>query len=167
MKRILILGCSGAGKSTLSRTLAEKTGLPLYHIDKIFWYGDWEHLEKDALDAEITKLTETDEWIIDGNYSRTIPLRLEKADTVIYLDYPRRVCVMGVLRRVFGNYGKVRPDMGGNCAERFDMEFMKFVWTFNKKKRPGIMALLKDFKGEIHIFKSRKETSKFLEGLEK
>lgn len=167
MKKIIILGSPGAGKSTFSFALAEKTGLPLYHLDKMFWREGWVNVSKDELDAQIKDVLRKDEWIIDGNYSRTIPMRLEKCDTVFYLDYPRLVCFFGVVRRVLGSLGKTRPDMAEGCPERFDLEFLKFVWNFRKKQRAGILALLEGANAEIHIFRSRKEAKRYLDGMEK
>ena len=167
MKKIIILGSPGAGKSTFSFALAERTGLPLYHLDKMFWREGWVNVSKAELDAQIKDVLRKDEWIIDGNYSRTIPMRLEKCDTVFYLDYPRLVCFFGVVRRVLGSLGKTRPDMAEGCPERFDLEFLKFVWNFRKKKRAGILALLEGANAEIHIFRSRKEAKRYLDGMEK
>ena len=152
MKKIIILGSPGAGKSTFSFALAEKTGLPLYHLDKMFWREGWVNVSKDELDAQIKDVLRKDEWIIDGNYSRTIPMRLEKCDTVFYLDYPRLVCFFGVVRRVLGSLGKTRPDMAEGCPERFDLEFLQYTWKFRKKQREKLFGLLEGANAEIHIF---------------
>ena len=167
MKKIMIIGSPGAGKSTFSFALAEKTGLPLYHLDKMFWREGWVNVSKDELDAQIKDVLRKDEWIIDGNYSRTIPMRLEKCDTVFYLDYPRLVCFFGVVRRVLGSLGKTRPDMAEGCPERFDLEFLQYTWKFRKKQRAVILALLEGANAEIHIFRSRKEAKRYLDGMEK
>ena len=167
MKKIIILGSPGAGKSTFSFALAERTGLPLYHLDKMFWREGWVNVSKDELDAQIKDVLRKDEWIIDGNYSRTIPMRLEKCDTVFYLDYPRLVCFFGVVRRVLGSLGKTRPDMAEGCPERFDLEFLQYTWKFRKKQREKLFGLLEGANAEIHIFRSRKEAKRYLDGMEK
>jgi adenylate kinase family enzyme len=167
MKKAIIIGSPGAGKSTFSFALAEKTGLPLYHIDKLFWQAGWISVEKEELDTKLLQIIEKDEWIIDGNYNRTIPMRLEACDTVFFLDYPRLVCFFGVIRRVLGSLGKVRPDMAEGCPERFDWEFLKFVWNFPKKKRAKLLELLESAKAEIHVFHSRKEAKRYLDGIKK
>lgn len=167
MKKIIILGSPGAGKSTFSFALAEKTGLPVYHLDQMFWRAGWVSVTKEDFDAELAETLAKEEWIIDGNYSRTIPMRLEKCDTVFYLDYPRLVCFFGVVRRVLGSLGKTRPDMAEGCPERFDLEFLKFVWNFRKKKRANILTFLEGANAEIHIFRSRKEAKRYLDGMEK
>ena len=142
MQRILIIGCSGAGKSTLARELGEKTGLPVVHLDGLFWEPGWVESSRDVFDARLIAELEKPAWIIDGNYARTLPLRLEKCDTVIYLDFPRWLCIFGVLKRVLTTYGTVRPDMPEGCPERFDWEFLKWVWNFNARNREKMFAQL-------------------------
>ncbi len=163
MKNIIVIGSPGAGKTTFSLALAKKCKLPVHHLDKLYWRDGWEHVSREEFDALLTEAIKTDGWIIDGNYSRTIPMRLAKADTVIFLDYPRQVCLCGAIKRNLKNRGKSRPDMGGNCVERFDAEFLKYIWNFKKTQRPKLLALLQSFEGDIHILKSRKEAARFLE----
>ena len=167
MKKIIILGSPGAGKSTFSFALAEKTGLPVYHLDQMFWRAGWVSVTKEDFDAELAETLTKEEWIFDGNYSRTIPMRLEKCDTVFYLDYPRLVCFFGVVRRVLGSLGKTRPDMAEGCPERFDLEFLQYTWKFRKKQREKLFGLLEGANAEIHIFRSRKEAKRYLDGMEK
>ena len=99
-KRILLIGPGGAGKSTLARRLGEQTGLPVVHLDKLYWTGEWQHLDKDAFDRALEAELAKPEWILDGNFTRTLPCRLEACDLVLYLDYPTRVCLWGILRRI-------------------------------------------------------------------
>ena len=167
MERVIIIGCGGSGKSTLARQLGEKTGIPVIHLDQIFWSpGSWQHLEKEEFDAQLAKELEKPQWILDGNFDRTLPMRLEKCDTVIYLDYNRFVCIWSWLKRVITNWGTTRPDMGPNCNERFDPEFAKWLWNFNKKNRKRYHDLLAQQKDkEIHIFKKRRRLRKFLTDL--
>ena len=131
-----LLGPNGAGKSTLARKLGEKTGLPVVHLDQIFWSpGNWEHLSREEFDMLLLRELEKPTWILDGNFDRTMALRLEKCDTVIYLDFSRVACLFGVFKRVLTTYGTVRPDMAEGCPERFDLDFLKWVWNFNRKHR--------------------------------
>ena len=164
MERVMIIGCGGSGKSTLARQLGEKTGLPVIHLDQIFWSpGNWQHLEREEFDVLLRQELEKPQWILDGNFNRTMPMRLEKCDTVIYLDYNRFVCIFGWLKRVIQNWGKTRPDMGPNCSEWLDPEFAKWIWTFNGKNRKKYHELLSQQEGkEIHIFRNRRQLRKFL-----
>ena len=167
MERILIIGCGGAGKSTLARQLGEKTGLPVVHLDKLFWHSGWVESTKDEIDAKILEELEKTRWIMDGNYNRTLPMRLQKCDTVIYLDFSRFACLFGVLKRVLTTYGTVRPDMAEGCPERFDLDFIKWVWNFNKTKRERYYRLLNEAECiEKIVLKNRWMVKRFLQSLD-
>ena len=164
MQRILIIGCSGAEKSTLARRLGEKTDLPVVHLDALFWKPGWVESEREVFDAKVLAELEKPAWIIDGNYARTLPMRLEKCDTVIYLDFPALLCIFGVLKRVITTLGTVRPDMPEGCPERFDWEFLKWVWNFNRNNREKTYAQLEKLPAEkVIILKNRREVRKFLQ----
>lgn len=167
MERVLIIGCGGAGKSTLARQLGEKTGLPVIHLDQIFWSpGSWQHMERPAFDRAVRMEMQRPKWILDGNYDRTVQERLELCDTVIYLDYPRLVCLLSWLKRVMTYRGKSRPDMGPDCAEWLDPNFVKWIWNFNREHRKAYYAMLKDHpQKQIHIFKNRRQLRRFLQTL--
>lgn len=166
MERIMIIGCGGAGKSTLARQLGEKTGLPVVHLDKLFWKPGWVSLSQEEFDLVHQEAISRERWIIDGNFDRTIPQRLSRCDTVLYLDFSRWACVMGVAKRVLTTYGTVREDMGEGCPERFDLEFLKWVWDFNKNKRQKNYRLLEEAEGvEVTILKNRREVKRFLASL--
>ena len=163
MERILIIGCGGAGKSTLARQLGELTGLPVVHLDKLFWHPGWVESTKEEIDAKIAAALDEPQWIMDGNYNRTLPMRIQKCDTVIYLDFSRFACLMGVAKRVLTTYGTVRPDMAEGCPERFDLDFLRWVWNFNKNKREQYYRLLNEAEGvETIVLKNRRAVRKFL-----
>lgn len=164
MERVMIIGCGGSGKTTLSRILGDKTGLPVIHLDQIFWSpGNWQHLEREDFDRLLMEEMKKPQWIIDGNYSRTMELRLEKCDTVIWLDYNRFVCIFGWLKRVIRNWGKSRPDMGPGCGEWLDPEFFKWLWTFNRKNRKKYLQILSQHTDKkIYILKTRRQLRKML-----
>lgn len=166
MERVMIIGCGGAGKSTLARKLGEKTGLPVVHLDKLFWRPGWVSISREEYDALHRAELAKDRWIIDGNFDRTIPERLARCDTVIYLDFPRITCLLGVIKRILTTYGTVRPDMGEGCPERFDWEFVCWVWNFNKNKRERNYRLLSEVEGvDIIILKNRRQVERFLQNL--
>jgi adenylate kinase family enzyme len=145
MKRILIIGCPGAGKTTFACRLAEKTGLPLTHLDRLFWQGEWETVSREEFDARLAAVLAEPVWILDGNYDRTLPLRLSYADTVFFFDLPTVSCLWGVTKRVLTNYGKCRPDMGGHCPERLDKhtrELYRHVLAFRRNHRAAYRRLL-------------------------
>ena len=166
MERIVIIGCGGAGKSTLARKLGEKTGLPVVHLDKLFWKPGWVETSREEFDALLAQELAKDQWIMDGNFNRTMPERMKRCDTIIYLDFSRFACLMGVLKRVITTYGKVRPDMGEGCPERIDLDFLKWVWNFNKNKRESYYKLLNEAENvETIVLKNRRAVKMFLKTL--
>lgn len=164
MKRILVIGSPGSGKSYFSGKLAEKTDIPVYHLDMLFWNTDRSTVSREIFIERLTDVLEKDVWIIDGNYSYTMEMRLEKCDTVFFFDLPVDVCLDGIRER----RGKPRADLPWNEADyEVDSEFIDFVKSFPKERAPGIYELLKRFSDrQIHIFKSRAEADGFLENLQ-
>ena len=166
MERILIIGCPGSGKTTLARALKEKLGLPVVHLDQLWWKDGWEHVTREEFDSRLAMALNMDQWIIDGHYSRTMPMRLSRCDTIIYLDFDRWECLLGMFQRVVGSYGRVRPDMPEGCPERFDFEFVKFIWNFNKNNRVQNYTRIAKYKhAKAIVLKNRKEKEAFLESL--
>ena len=166
MERIMIIGCPGSGKSRLALELREKLGIPVVHLDQLWHKQGWSHITREDFDSRLAMAMNMDRWIIDGNYSRTIPQRLAQCDTIIYLDFDRWECLLGVAQRILSYRGKVRPDMADGCPERFDWEFIKFVWNFNKNNRVMNYTYLAQAKhAEQIVLKSRKEVRAFLESL--
>lgn len=134
--RILVIGCPGSGKSVFSARLREKTGLPLYHLDNLFWKRDRTTLSREEFDAELDRLLKQEAWILDGDYYRTLERRVAAADTVIFLDYPEEVCMDGILRRI----GKPREDLPWVETEP-DPELVEKVRTYRVRNRPGVFRL--------------------------
>ena len=166
MERILIIGCSGSGKSTLARALGEKIGLPVIHLDQLWWQTGWQNVTMAEFDSRLAMALNMDQWIIDGNYSRTMEARLTKCDTVIYLDFGRWECLLGMLQRILSNRGKVRPDMPAGCPERFDWEFVKWIWNFNENNRvQNYIWIARAKHAEAVVLKNRKEVRAFLNSL--
>ena len=166
MERVIIIGCGGAGKSTLAQKMGQKTGLPVVHLDKLFWKPGWVESTEAEIDEKIRQEMEKPRWIMDGNYNRTMQQRMARCDTVIYLDFSRAACLWGVFRRVITNYGKVRPDMCEGCPERFDWEFVQWIWNFNKTKREKYYRMLNEAEGvETIVLKNRRAVRKFLESV--
>lgn len=166
MERVLIIGCGGAGKSTLARQLGEKLNLPVVHLDSIFWLPGWVEMEKNEFDARIRTEMAKETWILDGNYNRTLPERIARCDTIIYLDFSRTACLYGIFKRLLTNIGKTRPDMGAGCKEKVDWDFVKWVWNFNKHKREKYYRLLNEAEGvETIVLKNRRMVRRFLTSL--
>ena len=158
MKKIIIIGCPGSGKSLLSRALHQKTGIPLYHLDMMYWNADKTTVEKSVFRQRLAAVLEKDRWIIDGNYGSTMEMRLAACDTVIFLDYPTEVCLDGVRSR----RGKPRSDMPWVETEE-DAEFIGFIEGYKDQERPKVLALLEKYGDkDVLVFKSREEADAFL-----
>lgn len=165
MERVLIIGSPGAGKSTFSHELASLTALPLHHLDRMFWLPGWIERDRDEGQTELREVLGTERWIIDGNYGSTLPLRLERADTVVWLDYPTRLCLTRALKRWWHYRGQTRPDMTEGCPERLDLEFLLYVLTFRRNWQIRNRTALEGFAGAIVRFTDPSEAADWLASL--
>lgn len=167
-RKIMIIGSGGSGKSTLSRQLSGITGLPIIHLDKEFWQPCWVATPRDEWIKKQTWFVSGEQWIIDGNYDGTMDIRIDKADTIIFLDLSNIVCVLSAIKRRIKYTGKTRPDMNEGCPEKIDFEFIKWIWKFPKVSRPNILEKLEKNKHKnIIILKSRVAVKRFLEEISK
>ena len=161
MKKIIVIGCPGSGKSMFSRALHQKTGLPLHHLDMMFWNADKTTVEKRVFLERLSAVLREDAWIIDGNYASTMEERMAACDTVIFLDYPPEICLEGIHERV----GKPRADMPW-VEDGEDAEFLAFVRDFNREQRPRILELLAAHGDKtVVILSDRAEADAFLAGV--
>ena len=161
MKKIIVIGCPGSGKSTFARDLHNKTGIPLYHLDMMYWNADKTTVEKSVFLERLSCAMEQDAWIIDGNYASTMELRMAACDTVIFLDYPREVCLAGIKER----RGKPRGDMPWVESEE-DAEFVEFIKSYGDRQKPKVLELLKRYGDKsIIVFESRAQADEFLSRL--
>lgn len=138
-----------AGPTTLARELAPLLGLPLVHMDQLGWQAGWVETEKAELIARLAEVVTRDEWLIEGNYGSTLGPRLERADTVIYLDFPITLCLSRLTRRIISHRGRSRPDMPEGCLERLDPAFFWYVMNWNTGPRPRTEAKLATYRGRV------------------
>ena len=149
MQRILVIGPCGAGKSTLTGNLGTRLGLPVFHMDQLNWQPGWIESSKDDIRTRLNTIVAGDHWLIDGNYGGTLPTRLARADTVVYLDYPIGLCLARVLRRIWTYRGRTRPDMTEGCPERLDPMFIWYLIRWNAGPRPRTEAALKGHEAKV------------------
>lgn len=163
MLKIIVIGSHGAGKSTFARKLREATGLPLYYLDLLWHKPDKTNISIEEFDTRLNEIVKRDQWIIDGNYLRTLETRLRECDTVFLLDYPLEVCLLSAKSRI----GKKREDLPWIETE-FDEEFKRWIIDFSKDQLPVIYELLMKIQKnkEIVVFKSRKEADDYLKTVE-
>lgn len=162
MKKVVVVGCPGSGKSTFARKLQEKTGLPLYYLDMIWHKPDKTTLTKEEFDEKLHELIARDEWIIDGNYSRTLEPRLQACDTAFVFDLPLEVCLAGAQARV----GTKRIDMPWEETE-LSQEFLNYILSFSQQKLPRLLQLARQYSAQKQVvfFRSRQECDDFLKSL--
>ena len=162
MQKVMIIGCPGSGKSTFARRLRDLTGLPLHYLDMLWHKPDRTNITKEEFDARLIEITGRDRWIIDGNYRRTLRVRMEQCDTVFLLDYPLELCLTGAQARI----GTKREDMPWTETE-FDGEFRQWIEDFPKDQLPEIYQLLEEYRDRrtIVIFRSREESDTYLRKL--
>jgi len=168
MKKIVIIGSGGSGKSTLASKLGDILSIEVHHLDAIFWKPGWISTPKDEQKAVQQELIGHDSWIIDGNYGGTIDIRLQAADTIIFVDLSKWICIIRVLKRRFQYRNKKRSDMAEGCEERVSVEFLKWVWEYPAKQKPKILEKLRRLSNEkkIIILKSPNDVREFLAGVE-
>ncbi|MGV7117717.1 DNA topology modulation protein [Paenibacillus kyungheensis] len=167
MDRLIVIGCSGSGKSTLSQKLHKILQLPIIHLDRYYWQANWQATEQEAWDQKVTEFALTDRWIIDGNYSRTLDIRIERADVIVFLDMPRWLCMYRIVKRRIQYHGRTRPDLNEDCPEKLDIGFLKWVWNYRKRNRIKTLEKLKQVKEhqKVVIIRNKKQLEEWIEQL--
>jgi len=157
MRRVLIVGNSGGGKSTLARALGAKLGLPVIHLDVLFWKPGWVESDDDEFRARVAEALQAPAWIADGNFGGTWDLRMPMAGTIVWIDQPRLLCLWRAIRRVFVYRDGTRPDMAEGCRETIDLKFYGFIWTYDRKVRPSLEAALAEHGAHARVVRLRSD----------
>ena len=167
IRRIMVVGSCGTGKSTVARSIGKRLGLPVIHLDAEFWKPGWVEPARHDWRLKVAQLAARPAWVMDGQYSATWDLRVPFADAIVWLDLPRSVYLWRVLERTVLNYGRVRSDLAEGCPERFDWQFLKWVWTYPTRSRPKVAAMLalEAHNRCVVILQSASEVAIFLEQL--
>lgn len=164
MRRVLIIGNSGAGKSTLARRLGEKLGLPVIHLDVLFWKPGWVESEREDYRRRVLAALEAPEWICDGNFTSTFGLRMALSDTIVWIDQPPLLCLFRAIWRAITYRKGGRPDMAEGCTEKIDFQFYGFILTYNRKVQPLLEAALAEHGAHARVVRLRsdREIARFL-----
>jgi adenylate kinase family enzyme len=168
MQRIMIIGGAGTGKSTLARAMGARLNLPVVHLDRHYWSPGWVAPEPDEWRRRVAELAAADAWVMDGNYSGTLDLRLPRAEALVWLDLPRWIYFPRAVWRSAANYGRERADIGPGCREQLDLDFLfNWVWNYPTRSRPRTLQLLESLgrSKRIVVLRRPREVRDFCDGL--
>ncbi len=169
MQRVAILGNGGAGKSELAREIARRTGLPVVHLDVLFWRGAWTPAPHDEFVRDLAAAIAGERWILDGNFLSAEPEapRFDRADTVIFLDLRRTTCLGRALWRLVRDRRRRRPDLPEACAEGFDLDFLRWIWRYPRDNRPRVLRMLAGLNDRVDVrhLRSRSDVRRYVAAL--
>ena len=165
MERVLVVGAPGAGKSTLARAISAARELSVVHLDQLYWRAGWIEVNNQEWLERVKTAVARPRWVMDGNYSDTLDLRLSVADTLVFLDFPRWLCLWGIFWRAVKWRGKTRPDMTDGCPEKLDWEFLKFTWNYWPGRRTRFLKQLESFRGDVIQLRNRGEVTAYIGAL--
>ena len=167
MQRVLVIGSGGAGKSAFAARLAARTGLPLVHLDALFWKPGWVETPREEWERTVGEIVARDRWILDGNYGGTLDPRLAACDTAVFLDLPRALCLWRVVKRRVRFHRRSRPDMPPGCEERLGLGFVRWIWSYPGTRRPGVLRKLAALRPDQRavVLRTGAEVEAFLDAL--
>lgn len=165
-KRIVVVGVSASGKSTFARKLSERIKLPLFLMDSIMWNPGWQYIGDEETLRRLEEIGAQEEWIIEGYISKAARTFLfDRADSIIYLDYPPIIATIRYLKRWLKHRKNPRPELEGS-PEKFDWKFLKLVWT--KGEAISLNKFLKEVSNQEKIITltSPREANIFLKKIQ-
>lgn len=167
MQRIAIVGCSGGGKSTLARALGARLGLPVTHLDSLFWKPGWTESGLEEFRPKVEAVAARERWIIEGNFTTASALRFARADTIIWIELPIWLCLWRAFSRMLFGFGRVRSDLAPGCPERFDLAFYRYIWNWDRATRPKMARVLAETAPHARLVRlpSDRQLADFLTGL--
>ena len=161
-RRWLLLGSGGSGKSTLARALAARLDLPLVHLDREYWRAGWDPTPKPEWRARVEELAGRDAWVMDGNYSGTLDIRMPRADVVVLLDLNPVLCLWRITKRRW--LDPHRTDIPEDCPDRLDLEFLHWVASYRWRSLPRVRKRIAENPHlKVFVLRSRKEVRHFLD----
>ncbi|HLK26037.1 MAG TPA: hypothetical protein VKT30_15390 [Caulobacteraceae bacterium] len=165
MRRVVILGCSGSGKTTLARAVGERLGMPVVHLDTLYYEPGWKPRPWEAFRASLAAAVAAEAWVIDGHFAETLDLSAPRADLVVFVRQPRWRRLWRVTRRWLTDRGRDRPDLPVGCPERFDWALLKWIWRFERDVRPKTDAALAAYPAPVVRLSGDKQIARFVEKL--
>ena len=162
VQRVAIIGPGGSGKSELARQIAARTGLPVTHLDVLFWREGWTPAPTEEATAKLAAVVAGERWIVDGNFLAEDAHRFARADTVIFLDLPRRTCLWRIAKRLVRDRRRVRADLPDGCRESLDPDGIRWIWHYRRRDRPQVLRLLATVDGTVHRLTTRADVQRFV-----
>ena len=137
--KIAIIGYSGAGKSTLAKRLADEINVQPLYLDAVHYLTNWQERDRTEAREIVRETLQQGNWVIDGTYQSLLrEERLEQADEIIWMNYPRLLCLWRVILRYIRFRGQTRESMASGCTERLDWEFVRWV-LYNGRTRERVL----------------------------
>ena len=168
--KIAVMGYSGSGKSTLARALGQKLSLPVLYLDTVQFEPGWRERDRGEAKAMVKEFMAKDRWVIDGNYTDFyFAERLNDADMIIFLNFPRIICIYRVFKRYFQNKGKTRESMAEGCIEKIDLEFVRWVLYEGRCKRirENFKKAVNTYGNKAIILKNKRDVLRFLDNIKR
>jgi adenylate kinase family enzyme len=167
LRRIAIVGCSGGGKSTLARAVGARLGLPVLHMDSLFWKPGWTESDRDEFRAKVEAAAAEVACVMDGGFITHSTRRFERAEAIVWIELPIWLCLIRAIRRMLLNFGRPRADLAPGCPERFDLAFYDYIWNWDRRTRPRMAEALAEFAKNTPLIrlKSDREMAMFVDGL--
>ena len=168
MRRIIVVGSQGSGKTSLSRNLGRKLGLPVIHLDVLYWRPSWKASDTASFRLRVADAIASDEWIVDGSFSGlAFDLTLARAELLVVIDRPRWLCQWRILRRSAFDRDTARPDLPEGCPEQFDWKLMREAWRYDTERAPVIEVERVSYGANVPVVRlySDRDIGNFLEGL--
>ncbi len=131
MKKINVVGTSGSGKTTFAKQLATVLKYPFIEMDQIYWGKNWSEQSDEAFFAKLNKQLASETWVLDGNYTRTIPTKWQNVDTLIWLDMGFFRTVFRAIKRAFSramSQQELWPDTGNTETWRQLFSRKSMIW---------------------------------------
>lgn len=164
MNRVVIVG---SGKSTLAVQMGLALGVEVTHLNSLFWKPGWVRISAAEQEAIVRDVVSRDSWIMDGDHLRTQPARFAAADTIVFLDFPRRVCLWRTIMRFFQYRGRSRTGMAAGCSERLNGVLLRWVWRYPSDNRGQVLENIGRYGAGCQVVTlcGPKEARRFLDAL--